>query len=305
MVGRCFLITGAGGKLGSSVLDRFVEEKSTNIGLGRSPAQHIENYVQWDLIKPHPDVETAEKLEQVTDLVHLAAIVEEPPPVGVEALRMVSVNILGSINLLRSLPLLEHITFISSVAVYGPPQVLPCDEAHPIRPTRLYGVTKHAMENLFRLHAKRNGLSMSALRIASVYGFRDEKAAGAIGTFISRCHNHLPLRIIKTGKLLRDYIHVADAVNAIWTSTMRRISGTFNIASGEGHSLLDIAYKAGEIVGWKPEIIWDFDTEPDFDFTTDVTYDIRKARRAWGYNPQVSILEGMRKSHEFLLNTGN
>lgn len=213
---------------------------------------------------------------------------------------MVRSNINGAIHLLRWLPALKHICYLSSVAVYGPPATLPCAETHPTEPTRLYGVTKLALEHFLRIYSNRSALFCAVLRISSVYGFPCEgiESSGAVSTFLRMSAEGRPIRLVKTARLLRDYVHVADVAEAVSTSTSRRCSGVFNIASGRGHSLLDIAEHAGKIVGKTPEIVIDQGLEPDSDFTTDVTYDTKRADRELGWQAQTRLYDAMRTLYE-------
>lgn len=253
-------------------------------------------FLTWDLSEadPHPDV--VKQLQPVTDVIHAASVVEDPPPTGPEAARMIRVNVSGTIYLLRQLPNLRHICYFSSVAVYGPPKIVPCPEFHPTEPTRLYGVTKLAVENLLRIHAEHVGITLSVLRPSSVYGFPDPtlESTRAIPTFMRRCVAGEPIRIIRTGSLLRDYVHVLDVIEATMTAVSHRVSGTYNIASGEGRSLLEIARMVGEVVGVSPEILEDTEHGPDPDFCTDIVYDISSAKKHLGYGPRVRMHDALR-----------
>ena len=265
--------------------------------MGRVASPHS---LGWDFTEPEPAAVVRDALRDVTDLVHLASVVDDTPPVGERARQMIAVNLQGTMHLLAHLPGLSHITFVSSVAVYGPPHVLPCTEEHPTRPTQLYGVLKLATENLLRLHARRTGIALSVLRVSSVWGFPDPTLSrgGAISTFLRTLSEGKPVRLVRTAKLLRDYVHVDDVVAAIGTSAERRASGVFNIASGEGHSLVDIATTAAQVVGCEPEFEWDERLEPASDFVTDITYDVRRAMAVLDYRPAISLTEGLRVLYE-------
>ena len=290
---RRFLITGAGGRIGARLAERFVSRHPGTLVMGRSASPQS---LGWDFTEPEPTAAVRDAIRDATDLVHLASIVDDTPPLGERARKMVAVNLQGTIHLLAHLPKLSHVTFVSSVAVYGPPHVLPCTEEHPTRPTQLYGVLKLATENLLRLHARRTDMTVSVLRVSSVWGFPDQTLSrgGAISTFLRAFCERKPVRLVRTARLLRDYVHVNDVVGAIGTSAERRASGVFNIASGEGHSLVDVATTAAQVAGCAPEFEWDESLEPASDFVTDITYDIRRATEALDYRPAISLIEGLR-----------
>lgn len=311
------LVTGATGNIGSVLVPALSDRWPRLLVLGRdrtrSRAIHElvcrnrVDFLHWDLLNTDPPSPERKKLLEVTDLIHAAAVTSEPCLQSSGAIEMVQVNVMGLINLLRHLPRLQHITYVSSVAVYGPPRFLPCPESHPTAPTRLYGVTKLAAEHFFRLQAGRSGLSLSVLRLSSVYGFPDPllESGSAIPTFLRLCHDGSPIRLIRTAHLLRDYIHVSDVVSAVGGSLARRASGVFNIASGQGHSLADIARMAGEITRTTPQIRVDPEAGPDSDFTSDIVYDITRARSLLMFEPRVPLVEGMESLYRAFLSGGS
>lgn len=213
---RHLLVTGATGKIGAVLVPRLLRGWPTLTVLSRSlshaqvsgdlVSQGRVQFLPWDLRSPEPPVAAEEQLARVTDLVHGAAIVDDRSPFGPEAVEMVRTNLNGASYLLRRLPALRHVSYLSSVAVYGPPQTLPCPEIHPTEPTRLYGVTKLALEHFLRLHAGRNDLTLSVLRLSSVYGFPDAglESSGAVTTFLRLSAEGKPIRLIRTAGLLRD-----------------------------------------------------------------------------------------------------
>lgn len=303
---RHLLVTGATGRIGSVLVPRLLQDwpRLTILGRGLSragvigdlAAQGRVQILPWDLRHPEPPTEVVEQLRDVTDLIHGAALADDRGPIGPEAVDMVRTNINGAIHLLRRLPALRHVSYLSTVAVYGPPQTLPCPEAHPTEPTRLYGMTKLALEHFLRIHADRNDQSLSVLRISSVYGFPDEgvESSGAVATFLRLSAEGKPIRLVRTAELLRDYVHVTDVAEAVAASATGRCPGIFNIASGQGHSLIEIAQQAGRIAGTAPAILVDQEREPDSDFTKDCVYDITRAQASLEWCARTPLFGAMR-----------
>ena len=85
----------------------------------------------------------------------------------------VHTNIVGGINLLRQCVksgVKRVVLFSTGGALYGEPEYLPCDEAHPIKPLSVYGASKQALEQYTRVIAENNGLGYTILRPGNVYG---------------------------------------------------------------------------------------------------------------------------------------
>lgn len=316
---RHLLVTGATGRIGSVLVPRLLQDwpRLTILGRGLSragvigdlAAQGRVQILPWDLRHPEPPTEVVEQLRDTTDLIHGAALADDRGPIGPEAIGMVRTNINGAIHLLRRLPSLRHVSYLSTVAVYGPPQTLPCPETHPTEPTRLYGMTKLALEHFLQIYADRNGLSLSVLRISSVYGFPSEGigSSGAVATFLRLSAEGKPIRLVRTAGLLRDYVHVTDVAEAVAASAAGRCPGIFNIASGQGYSLLEIAQQAGRIAGTAPAILVDQEREPDSDFTKDCVYDITRAQASLEWRARTPLFGAMRTlydSHRARLTAG-
>lgn len=107
------------------------------------------------------------------------------------------------------------VVFCSSRLVYGRPQYLPVDEAHPLSPTSLYAAHKITTENYLRVFHQTHGLPYCIVRLSNPYGPHDDpqaKSYGAVNRFIQLASRHEPIRIYGDGSQLRDYIYVADAL---------------------------------------------------------------------------------------------
>lgn len=301
------LLTGAGGRLGGVLLPRLRAAGFDVLSLLRGGAKVDEHgpSILWDLCESIPPRATVLELAEVTDLVHAAAVVEEPPPVGELARQLIAANVTGTIHLLRHLPALRRVVFVSSVAVYGPPRCCPCTEDHPLAPTRLYGVSKVLTEHLLRLFAGRTAAGLTVLRVSSIYGFTDPGSSqGAAATFLRRSRDGLPLSLVRTAALKRDYIHCDDVGAAVTAAIEADATGTFNIASGTGCSLLELAHLAAEVVGSRPRVEIDPAIEPDSDFVTDVVYDVSRAHAAFGFRPVVTLKEGLTRLDRALQHGG-
>lgn len=152
------------------------------------------------------------------DLVfHLASLIEAGESVK-EPQKFVDYNISGTISVLEAMRENDIKTFIfsSSAAVYGEPVRTPIQEDDRTMPINPYGMTKLAMEALLSSYVKSFGFTGIALRYFNLYGPEEhhEPETHAIPRFIKQIHQGEPVTIWGQGQHQRDYIHVADVVDA-------------------------------------------------------------------------------------------
>ena len=151
-------------------------------------------------------------------------------------------NVKGSLRLLQcsvSAGVKKFIFVSSGGTVYGTPQYSPLDEAHPTNPICSYGVTKLAIEKYCEVFRQLHGLDYSVLRLSNPYGERQrtDSGQGAVAVFSSRAVKGEAVEIWGDGEVVRDYIHIDDAVSALIAAA--EYGGdhrVFNIGSGKGVS---------------------------------------------------------------------
>ncbi len=179
-------------------------------------------------------------------------------------------NIAGSINLLEAMleARLPRIVFSSSAAVYGPPERLPLDEAHPTRPENFYGHTKLVIEELLAWYGRLKGIGHVSLRYFNAAGYDPE---GGITGLEKNPANLIPVVMeaalgwrdgvevfgddyeTDDGTCIRDYVHVTDLatahVAALEHLERGRESMILNLGTGSGSSVLEIVRRAAEVSG--------------------------------------------------------
>lgn len=181
------------------------------------------------------------------------------------------VNVAGTLSLLRAMKAAQcgRIIFSSSATVYGEPVYLPYDEAHPLAPNNVYGMTKRVAEQLLCDWAQATGGAAILLRYFNPVGAH---ASGRIGEDPNGVpQNLMPfLAQVATGqrdKLMifgddyetpdgtgvRDYIHVVDLARA-HVAALRRAMVTqgaeaYNIGTGRGYSVREMHAAFSKAVG--------------------------------------------------------
>jgi nucleoside-diphosphate-sugar epimerase len=157
------------------------------------------------------------------------------------------VNYGGTLNVLEAAHKhgVRRVVFAGSAGVYGNEPTLPKTESMPANPFTPYGVDKLASELMGHCYAQTFGLEFVCLRYFNVFGSRQDPSSpysGVISIFCDRLRQGIAPTIYGDGSQTRDFIHVADVVQAnLLAMEHPEASGnTFNVGRGVSTSLLDI-----------------------------------------------------------------
>jgi UDP-glucose 4-epimerase len=214
-------------------------------------------------------------------VLHLAAQVDVRRSIADPAFDA-QVNVAGTVSVLEAA--LEvgarRVVMASTAAVYGDPHDLPTDEDAPIAPLSPYGTSKAAAEWYLGQYRRLHGISTLALRMANVYGPRQDPhgEAGVVSMFCGARAAGERATVFGDGRQTRDYVYVDDVVEAWLAAATSDVTGALNISTGVETSVrelaqaLDLDYelapgRAGEIerscldpsaaaaaLGWQPRV---------------------------------------------------
>lgn len=146
-------------------------------------------------------------------------------------------NIVGTINLLGLCQRykVKRFVFASTSAVYAPREDGFYSEDSKVGPQTPYGVSKAAAEHYIRI----SGIPYVILRLGNVYGPRQVPLGE--NQLIPRALTHIyqdePFEIYGDGEQKRDFVYVRDVARAFVDSVRSNVEGTFNIATGDSHSV--------------------------------------------------------------------
>lgn len=196
----------------------------------------------------------------------------------------------------------EKVVFSSTSFVYGNTPNLPTPETEPAIPDNPYIITKCATENYIQFYNKAYGLEFVIFRFATTYGPR--QTGGAMADYIRSIHAGRSAVMYGDGSKTRDYIFVGDVVNAnlmaLEYETKPGISPIFNLSSGTETALNTLYSKIGETLGRpeaKPEYMPDRPGE-----LARLKLDNTKAWEILGWQPQVTLEDGLKQTITFFLN---
>jgi nucleoside-diphosphate-sugar epimerase len=195
---------------------------------------------------------------------------------------------------------LKRLVFSSSSSIYGDAETLPTPETICPQPVSPYAITKLASEQLCWLYYKNFQVPVTALRYFSVYGPRQRPDMG-FHKFFKAILTKEPICILGDGKQTRDFTFVGDVVaaNLAAATVPEAVGEAFNIGGGSRVSLSEVLGKIEAIAQLPMQKNYQAMATGDARHTA---ADVSKARKILGYNPQVTLVEGLTQEWEWIRN---
>jgi nucleoside-diphosphate-sugar epimerase len=308
---RTALVTGGAGFIGSHVAEHLLEQgwrvrildDFSSGRRGNMPCHQEVSVVEGDI---RDESVCLRACEGVDSLFHLAAIASVGGSIADPALSN-DVNVVGTLNLLLAAREngVRRFVFSSSAAVYGNAAAQPVDEDQPVSPQSPYASTKAAGEFYCRNFWELYGLEVVILRYFNVFGPRQGVNSGyaaVIPAFTQAVVTETRPVIYGDGLQTRDFVYVDNVARAnIRAALAPGVAGqTFNIASGQGTTLLDLLSELAKITGKR--------IKPRFEAgrageVRDSYASIARAKRALGYEPTVPYVAGLHQTVEAAMST--
>ncbi|WP_395309792.1 GDP-mannose 4,6-dehydratase [Mycobacterium sp. AMU20-3851] len=314
------LVTGAAGFIGSTLVDRLLNEGHQVVALDNLSTGVLGNldearrkhrlqrdrftFVQTDIQAPElSDIMAGAKPDVVFHLaaqVNLRASITDPK---FDA----QTNVLGTINVLEAVRHsgVRRIVYAASGGSrYGTPDSLPADETLRVDPISPYAVAKLAGEMYLRAYAEMYGIWPICLALANVYGPRQNPRgeAGVITVFGTAMITNRTATIFGNGSAARDYVYVDDVVEAFMRAahTPDGTVGTFNIGTGRQATVLDVHRQIAQILGSSTPPLFEQARSGELQA---IALDASKALVELGWAPSVDLPDGIGRTIQWLRTT--
>ncbi len=312
--GKTVVVTGAGGFIGSHLVERLIAEGAHVRAMLRYTSRGQRGCL--DLL-PEPslaqiaitmgDVRDGDAVREVmrgADAVfHLAALIGIPYSYE-HPQEVIDTNIVGTSNVLiaaKELGTIERIVLTSTSEVYGSALRVPMDEEHPLQAQSPYSATKIAGDALGLSFHRSFGMPVTIVRPFNAYGPR-QSARAVIPAIITQAVAGRTLRL-GTLDTTRDFTFAEDTARGFLAVGVAdaALGEVVNVGSGSEVSIREIVRKIGEITG--SELMVEGDERrmrPAKSEVSRLLSDSSKAERLAGWRTEVSLDDGLRRTVDWI-----
>jgi nucleoside-diphosphate-sugar epimerase len=194
--------------------------------------------------------------------------------------------------------------FAGTRQVYGKPNYIPVDEGHPVQPTDVNGINKMAGEWYHILYNNIYDIKTVSLRLTNTVGpglLMKHSRQGFIPWFIRQAIDGEEINIFGNGQQKRDINYVDDVVKAFMMAAMSDEADgeIYNLGGREPITLLELTNKIIEIAGTGSFTLKPFPPEKKRIDIGDYWGDYRKITSSLGWEPEISLEDGLKKTIEF------
>jgi len=233
-------------------------------------------------------------------VIHLAALV--PVPVSVKyPVEFAENNVVNTVRLLESMreANVSRIVFSSSATVYGAPRRLPIREDDPLGvQSNPYGASKVSAEAFVAAYQRLYGFDTTILRYFNPYGPNElcEPETHLVPNVVKAALTDQAVPVFWKGEQVRDYIYVEDLAHAHAAVLDQKGLNYFNVGSEVGVKVKDVLQAVTDILDRQLRID-DLGERPGD--VAAVYASSEKLRKATGWQPQISLTEGLRRTVDF------
>lgn len=313
LTGQKYLVTGAGGFIGSHLVEALVRagaDVTAMVRYGSASSwgnlEFVSDEVKGAFRVVAGNIDDGDfvmhAMQGIDVVCHLAALIAIPYSY-VAPRSYVRTNVEGTLNVVEAARRLSvrRVVHTSTSEVYGTAIRVPIDEKHPLQGQSPYSASKIGADKIAESYYRSFDTGVVTLRPFNTFGPR-QSARAFIPTIISQA---LTQDVIKLGSLTpeRDMTFVTDTVAGfVAASVTPGIEGeTINLGTGSTFTIGHFAERILKLMGMEKEIVADSARmRPDKSEVLKLVSDNGLAARAMGWSPQVDLDEGLRQSIEFI-----
>jgi dTDP-glucose 4,6-dehydratase len=306
MTASTILVTGAAGFLGSHLCDLLLSQGHTVIGVDNLSTGNLANLshltaeprfslIELDICKPFDPG----KVDFIFNFASPASPVDYTR-LGVETLLVGSAGTINTLDLARKYK--AGYLHASTSECYGDPEVHPQVETYwghvnPIGPRSVYDEAKRFSEAAVMAYHRYYGVDTRLVRIFNTYGPRLQANDGrVISNLMMQALRGEPLTIYGSGSQTRSFCFVSDLIDGIVRLSQSPEHLPVNIGNPDEWTILECAQEVLAVTGSNSEIL--FKPLPQDD-PTRRRPDITRARTLLGWEPKVTLRQGLEKSLEY------
>lgn len=306
-MGKRVLVTGGAGFLGSHLCDRLIADGNQVICVdnfqtgSRDNVAHLSNNPNFELIRH----DVTASLHVHVDAIYNLACPASPIQYQIDPTRTTRASVLGAINMLDLAEHLGVVVFQASTSeIYGDPEVHPQPESYrgsvnPIGPRACYDEGKRCAETLFFDYHRYHKVRIKVARLFNTYGPRMHPQDGrVVSTFVQQAINDEPITIFGDGAQTRAFCYVDDMIEGMvrFMATPDEVMGPLNLGNPQEFTMRELADLVRHLTGSKSRI--EFLPIP-IDDPTRRRPDITLAKRVLGWEPRISVEEGVARTIEY------
>jgi UDP-N-acetylglucosamine/UDP-N-acetyl-alpha-D-glucosaminouronate 4-epimerase len=302
------LVTGGAGFIGSHLVTRLVRDGHEVRVLDNFSTGNRSNLAEAadsvELVEG--DIQSYERVHNAVRgchvIAHLAALPSVPRSVQ-DPLTSNATNVTGTLNVLLAARDSDvgRLVYASSSSVYGANPDMPKREEQPTLPISPYAVAKLAGESYCRAFHEVFGLETVSLRFFNVFGPGQDplsQYAAVIPRFITSLLDGKPPVVYGDGEQSRDFTYVDNVLDGVSLALSTPGNGgkAFNLATGHGVTLNELVRMLKEIIGSDVDPVYEQGRPGEVRHSQ---ADVTRAREALGFEPAISIEEGLARTVEF------
>ena len=308
-------VAGGAGFIGSHLCERLLQEDFQVICIdnfltsNEKNIEHLKSFPNFRLVDADVTQPLPSDLPKPDFIFHLASPaspnMKSPRSYMAFPIETLLVNSQGTHNLLELAKSSNaRILFASTSEIYGDPDISPQPESYngnvsSIGPRSVYDEAKRFGEAIMMGYYRKFGVDARIVRIFNTYGPQMQHDDGrVVSNFIVQALKGEPLTVYGEGKQTRSFCYVSDMVAGLYAYMFGNgLAGqVINIGNPDEYTIVDFAKHIKEITGSNSEIV--FEELPEDD-PKQRQPDISKAKELLGWQPTVTLEEGLAKTIEY------